>query len=624
MLDDLDAAVAEATAPQPMPDAQRPAAQAETPRHVGLVGLGGLTAAAAAALAACGGGGGGGGGFGAIGAAGTGTGTGAGTSTGTGAGAGSLTPLETTPTAMGWQYTEAKTDAEAARFLLQAQFDASEADIAAVRSQGYLKWLGTQFDAAPTQTGWDYVASKGYNAVDEDSMVWSQLMASKDGMRMRLALVFSEIFVVSMNEGHSNWPVYMFAQYWDTLVAGVTTTFRKLLEDVTLNPAMGYYLNTKGNQKENAQGRQPDENYAREVMQLMTIGLQQLNPDGSVKTDGAGKPLPTYAQNDVSNLARVFTGYDLDIQASEKNAFTPPGQTYTIETNAWTRRPMALTASRHSTLAATFLGTTVPTGTEGKAALKTALDTLANHPNTGPFIGKQLIQRLVTSNPSPAYVKRVADVFADNGAGVRGDMKSVLAAVLMDNEARAPDGLAAPAFGRLREPMLRFIQWGRTFGIGSAKGDWKIGNRSSADYGLGQSPLRSPSVFNFFRPGYVPPSTALAAQGKVAPEFQLVNETTVGGYVNFMQNVLPNGFDSKDVVASYAKEKALVLDPQALVDRLALLLTANQLSAANKALIVDALKNPAVTAASTDAVKLNRICAAVLMVMCAPEYLIQK
>ena len=596
-------------------NAQVASSPAETPRNPAA--LAAALAASSAALAACGGGGGGGGGGGfAF--------TGIGANASGSAAAGSLAPLSNTASAATYIYTEAKSDDEAARFLLQAQFSASEAEIAAVRSKGYLPWLGEQFDAAPSQTGWAWVASKAYNSVDVDGMVWNQLVTSSDALRKRVALAFSEIFVVSATDIGSNWPTQMMAQYWDMLVAGATGNFRKLLEDVSLNPAMGYYLNTKGNQKENAQGRQPDENYAREVMQLMTLGLYQLNADGTVKTDGNGKPLESYTQDDVTNLARVFTGYDLDIRTADQNGFTPPGASYTIETNAWTTRPMALTASRHSTLAATFLGTTVPANTAGAAALKTALDTLFNHPNVGPFIGKQLIQRLVTSNPSAPYVKRVADVFADNGAGVRGDMKSVVAAVLLDNEARGPAGLTDPNFGRLREPMLRLVQWARTFGVGSADGSWKIGNLSSPANQLGQSPLRSPSVFNFFRPGYVPPSTAIAAGGMVAPEFQLVNETSVGGYLNFMQGILQNGFNSKDVVASYTAEKALVLDPVSLVNRLSLLLTANQLSAANKTLITNALGTPHVTATSTDAVKLNRITAAVLLVLASSEYLVQK
>jgi uncharacterized protein (DUF1800 family) len=484
--------------------------------------------------------------------------------------------------------------------------------------------MGEQVDRAPTQTGWAWLSSKAYDTVNTDDMIWNQLMTSPDAFRKRMALVFTEIFVVSVNDIGSNWSALAMAQYWDTLVAGVTGNFRTLLEDVALNPAMGFYLNTKGNQKENAQGRQPDENFAREVMQLMTLGLVQLNADGTVRLGADGAPIDTYVQDDVTQLARVFTGYDLDIRSGENNAFTPPGASYTVETNAWTQRPMALTASRHSTLAATFLGSTVPAGTEGKVALKIALDTLFNHPNVGPFIGKQFIQRLVTSNPSAAYVKRVSDVFADNGAGVRGDMKSVFAAVLLDNEARSPAGLADANFGRLREPMLRLVQWARSFGVSSTLDTWKVGNLSNAATQLGQSPLRSPSVFNFFRPGYVPPSTTFAAQKLTAPEFQLVNETSVGGYLNFMQGVIQNGLGNKDVTVGYATEKTLVLDAPVLVQRLNLLLTANQLSPATVSLIASALGTPAVTAASSDSIKLNRIYAAVLMVLAAPEYLIQK
>jgi len=420
---DESARVPAAAAPSPAGSASRP------------LPLAAALAASAAALAACGGGGGGG-----VALAGAGAGTGE--SSATTVQAGSLSALASTPTAQTYVYTQAKTDEEAARFLLQSQFSASEADIAAVRSKGYLPWLGEQVDRAPEQGGRDWILSKAANTVNSDDMIWNQLMTAPDGLRKRMALVFSEIFVVSRNAIGSSWPELMMAQYWDTLVAGVTANFRKLLEDVTLNPAMGYYLNTRGNQKENAQGRQPDENYAREVMQLMTIGLYQLDADGSVKTGGDGAPLDTYSLDDVTNLARVFTGYDLDIRASD------------VDSSAWTARPMALTAARHSVLEARFLGASVPAGTEGKAALKIALDTLFNHPNVGPFIGKQLIQRLVTSNPSPAYVARVAAVFDDDGTGTRGNLKAVVRALLLDAEARTPGGAADD--GKLREPILRF------------------------------------------------------------------------------------------------------------------------------------------------------------------------
>jgi len=401
---------------------------------------------------------------------------------------------------------------------------------------------------------------------------------------------------------------------------------------------MGYYLNTKGNLKEDpAKGRLPDENYAREVMQLFSIGLYQLNLDGTPKTDAQGNRIESYSQADVTNLARVFTGYDVDLSQNVNTFDAVLNRNIPNTTPA--RLPMVLNASRHSTLAATFLGVTIPANTPGAAELATALDTLANHPNVGPFFGRQMIQRLVTSNPSPAYVARVAAAFNNNGAGVRGDLKAVWSAILLDDEARSPAGLTQASFGRLREPMLRFVQWGRTFGIRSAAGSWKIGDLGNPATQLGQSPLRPPSVFNYFRPGYVPPSTALAANRSVAPEFQLVNESSVGGYLNYMQGVIRNGVyvnapdqpnsgsnasNGYDITAAYTAELALVTDAAALVRRLALLLCADQLSASTQTLIVNALNATPVTAASTDAVKSNRVAAAVLMVMASAEYLVQK
>ena len=233
----------------------------------------------------------------------------------------------------------------------------------------------------------------------------------------------------------------------------------------------------------------------------------------------------------------------------------------------------------------------------------------------------------------------MAVAFNNNGSGVRGDLKAVWSAILLDDEARSPAGLTQASYGRLREPMLRLVQWGRTFGITSALGSWKIGDLSNTASQLGQSPLRSPSVFNYFRPGYVPPSTALATSKAVAPEFQIVNESTVGGYLNYLQGVVRNGIhvnapdqpnagsnasNGYDITATYTGELALVTDAAALVRRLALLLCADQLSASTQTLIVNALNATPVTAASTDAVKRNRVAAAVLMVMASAEYLVQK
>ncbi|MCW5653971.1 DUF1800 domain-containing protein [Hydrogenophaga sp.] len=547
----------------------------------------------------------------------------------------------------GFSYAAPASDAEAARFLQQAQFSSTPEEIAELRSSTYAQWLANQFVRNQSMTGWDWLENRGYGSVDSNSyffnhypadfMIWNQLLYGPDMMRKRIALALSEFFVSSLASAEFTWRAHAYADWWDTLKRNAFGNYRQLLEDVTLHPAMGYFLNTKGNQKENVStGRVPDENYAREVMQLFSLGVYQLNLDGTVKTDGSGKPLETYTQDDVTNLARVFTGYDFD--RSDGVRHTVPGQTYTIESREFARKPMALTASRHSMLAATFLGTTVPANTQGKDALRVAMDALFNHPNTAPFFARQMIQRLVTSDPSPAYVSRVAARFIDNGAGVRGDLRAVWVAILLDDEARGAASLASTTFGKLREPMLRFIQWARTFNVVSNAGSWKIFDLGNPATQLGQSPLRAPSVFNFFRPGYVPPGTALSASGATAPEFQLVNESSVGGYLNFMQGVIERGINcpnpavpeaawtsyAYDVVANYARELSMVTNASALVNHLSLVLCAGQLSSATRQTMVTALEATTVTSASTDTLKNRRVWAAILMVMATPEYLIQK
>ena len=598
--------------------------------------------AAAALLAACGGGGGGN----AASAAANTSGVVASSSVGVSS-AGVSAASSVAPT--GYAYTVPASDEEAARFLGQAQFGASDADIAALRSKGYAPWFLAQMAAPVTQTGFDWLNARGYNVVDNatqyydrtypgDYMLWTQLMTSPDAARKRVALALSEFFVVSLSSLNFDWRSHGIAAWWDLLVANAFGNYRTLLESVTLNAAMGSFLNTKGNSKENAAtGRAPDENYGREVMQLFSLGLYQLNLDGSEKRDASGNKIETYTQSDVTGIARVFTGWDFD-QTQNANTVEPVTNR-TLPNTQFARLPMRLTAANHSTLGSTFLGTTIAANTDGVSALKAALDTLFNHPNVGPFFGRQMIQRLVTSNPSAAYVGRVASAFNSNAAGVRGDLAAVFAAILLDDEARSPAGLSQPGFGKLREPMVRFVQWGRTFGISSARNSWKIDDLSEPATRLGQSPMHSPSVFNFFRPGYVPPSTALSASQTPAPEFQLVNESSVGGYLNYMQGVIRNGvyvnapdvpFSSSnttngyDITAAYTAELALALDANALVNRVNLLLCAGQLSAASQSLIVSALNATPLTATSSDSARRDRVAAAVLLVMASAEYLIQK
>jgi uncharacterized protein (DUF1800 family) len=525
----------------------------------------------------------------------------------------------------GFRFTSATSDEEGARFLQQAQFSSTRDEIAAVRSANFPMWLARQYQTPLGPNGWDWLEGQGYGAVDAnehyfstrpaDYMLWNQLLSGPDAMRKRMALALSEFFVSSMSSAEFTWRSHAYAAWWDMLVRNAFGNYRQLLEDVTLHPAMGYFLNTKGNRKEDTRtGRVPDENYSREVMQLFTIGLVNLNLDGS------SRGTESYTQDDVTNLARVFTGYDFD--RSDGVRLTRPNNGGTIESHAFARKRMSLTASNHSTLEARFLGATVPANASGAEALRIAMDTLFNHPNVGPFFARQMIQRLVTSHPSPAYVARVASRFNNNGAGVRGDLQAVWTAILLDDEARGPASLGNPAFGKLREPMVRFIQWGRSFRVQSAANTWKIGDLSGASNQLGQSPLRSPSVFNFFRPGYVPPSTSLATAGATAPEFQIVNETSVGGYLNFMQNTIERGV--ADVTADYSRELALVQNAQALVDHVCLVLGAGSISAAGRSVMVGALEATPITSSSTADVRRRRVLAAIFMVMGCPEYLVQK
>jgi len=354
---------------------------------------------------------------------------------------------------------------DASRFLAQASLGATASEIASVQQLGYAGWLEQQFALAPTESRVAWLRRKGFDAIDNqqsdrgfDASSWRKLLSSPDTLRQRVALALSEILVVGIDglDG-GKWPAFTGAAYQDLLEANAFGNYRTLLERVTTSPAMGEYLTYRGNSKTNPiSGAQPDENYARELMQLFTIGLIKLNPDGSpALVNGATQP--TYSQSDILGLARVWTGWTYDF--ADGNRDTPD---YKV-------RPMRQDKSNHEYGAKTFLGITIPEGTDGVQSMRLALDTLFNHANVGPFIGRQLIQRLVTSNPSRGYVQRVASAFADNGSGTRGDLKAVIKTILLDDEART---LAASAgAGKLREPMLRFTHISRMLSVAAATVD---------------------------------------------------------------------------------------------------------------------------------------------------------
>ena len=503
---------------------------------------------------------------------------------------------------------------QAARFLAQASLSSTAAEIAQVQALTYNGWLDAQMALPRSSTNVAWLRSKGYDAATfknsqagADAMMWRKLISSADPLRQRVALALSEIVVISV-AGITNTGFRQFAagNFMDILDANAFGSYRSLLEQVSTSVAMGGYLTFKGSKKANATtGSLPDENYAREVMQLFTLGLMQLNVDGSVKLGANGQPLETYVQEDVSQLARVFTGWDMDITFG------------TTEDPARVIAPMVQYASRHELGVKSFLGTTIPANTDGATSLRLALDTLMAHPNVGPFIGRQLIQRLVTSQPSAAYVKRVAEAFNDNGAGMKGDLRAVVRAVLLDTEARSSSNLSDPAFGKLREPVLRFVQWARTFGLADAADEWRLGDLTDPAAKLGQSPLRSPSVFNFFRPGYVPPNSPIGS--RTAPEFQITTESSVAGYVNFMQGVISNGING--LKGDYSAIRSLAPDSTALLAELNVVLAAGQLSASTLAALKTALDSISTT--TTTGVN-NRLYAALTLVLASPEYITQK
>ena len=539
------------------------------------------------ALAACGGGGGGGGGS---------------TATATGSAEGTASTPATTPPIV--VVKAAPTAVEASRFLAQATMGATRASIDTVVSRGYDGWLTDQFALPRATSHWDWLIANGYdtakaNAISGfDPSMWRQMIVEPDQLRQRVGMALLDILVVGIDQASSTWRAFAMAAYVDILLDNAFGNYRDLLGAVTTNFAMGQFLTYQYNRKANpTTGTQPDENYARELMQLFTLGLSQLNMDGTPKLNG-GQPIDTYGQADVSGLARVFTG----LVPTSTDSNTPTRL----------RQPLVMNATLNETGASSFLGTTVSGG--GMAGIGAALDAIFAHPNVPPFVSKQLIQRLVTSNPSPAYVTRVATKFVDNGQGVRGDMKAVIRAILLDSEARTLS--TATTAGKLREPVLRLTGWARAFGVNSPSNGWAIGDTSNPSNRLGQAKGHSPSVFNFYRPGYAPPGTGMASSGLVAPEFQITSEQSVVGYVNFMYGLIANGIG--DVKADYTAILTKAADSAALVDEVNLILAAGQLSPATQATIRSAVDS--VSASATNG-PINRVGIAILLTMASPDYL---
>ncbi len=543
---------------------------------------------------------------------------------------------------------------DASRFLQQATFGATDANIQNLSLIGYQTWLNQQFavpqtlmepgveqavilnSVNPPCAAADVTCNAALfvqNSSDENyvqNAFWQDALSANDELRQRVQYSLSEIFVISGTNASVQSMPRGEANYYDMLGADAFGNFRQLLQDVTLNPMMGQWLNMLGNDKGNAT-TDPDENYAREVMQLFTIGLYQLNNDGTQKLDGSGNPIPTYSNTDVMGMAAVFTGFSWQIPGDTTEAGWSNCCEYVGTGFGEELLPMTSYPDHHSTVEKDFLGVTIPASSnpDPNGDLKIALDTLFNHPNLPPFFCKQLIEHMVTSNPSPAYVNRVATVFEDDGTGTRGNMQAVITAILLDPEARGTaTDVANPQYGKVREALLRYTEWARAFTAQSRNGGYWLGSTEDPIYGLGEMTLRSPTVFNWFAPNYVPSGSSIWPTSLLGPEFQMTNVTTVVGYLNYMQGAIgANATSGPDVFASYGTELGLASTPTALVDRLNLLLMAGQMNSTLEGQIVNAVSAIDIPTGDQNAINAAlaaRVQTAVYLTLASPDFTAQQ
>jgi uncharacterized protein (DUF1800 family) len=523
---------------------------------------------------------------------------------------------------------------DAARFLAQAAWGAAPEDIPALQRAGYAAWIDAQ-RAMPISRMRPYLAEihtiaqtgaygpdvpflapndQGFAHAGNVSTAWMRnIVHGEDQLRQRVAWCLSQIMVVSFNSVQRllrNGEIV--ADYYDTLATHALGNFKDLLFAVSTHQAMAYFLSTLGNDKPNPAANQlPDENYAREVMQLFTIGLWELNPDGTQKLDANKNPIPTYGNRDVEDLARVFTGLWFADRRWPRDANKPwPAQ--------WlTESALGMFEDHHDRGKKTvFAGKpwqrVFPGNRDGLAEIADACAMLTEHPNTAPFIAKALIKFMITSNPSPAYVKRAADVFANNGRGVRGDLFAVVRAILLDREARDAAQIANLKHGKLQEPLLRLARMVRAFNAGKDDPEFEFWS-NTLPRSLAQWPLFSPSVFNFFMPGYRHLGV-LAKNGLSSPEFQIMNSVTITSLSNQFSQFVDvalhqpraganpkkrqrKGNPARPAQAKlddafrfdFSAENALAGTSDALIDRLNLLLCNGMLDAPTRTAIVGAV-----------------------------------
>ncbi|MDF1695100.1 MAG: DUF1800 family protein [Saprospiraceae bacterium] len=539
----------------------------------------------------------------------------------------------------------------ASRFLQHATMGPSESMIEALLAtdNDFESWIDNEYTKPATylqpemELIWDeivaYYVSQGYDPEDLfgpyklhfDYAYWQILMTNDDHLRHKIANALSQILVISSNSDLSGWADAL-TGYYDLLLEHSFGNYRDLLEDVTLSIQMGYYLSHLNNAKENPEANtSPDENYAREIMQLFTIGLYELNPDGTRVLDGSGDPIPTYDQNDIQEFAKVFTGLGVG-ELINPNEW--PYQPF-FGLNLWAAVkdvPMVMYEDFHETTEKTLLnGTVLPANQPGMTDINDAIDNLFNHPNVGPFIGKLLIKRLVKSNPTPEYVNRVTNAFNDNGSGVRGDMQAVIKAILLDEEARSGEAMLALDAGRAKEPMQKVTAYARVMPLITPYNRyWNQG------YDLfnntGQHILSAPTVFNFYLPDFQPIG-GIADNNLTAPEFKLHNTSnaisTVNQYwwmANFWDGHFFSTWDDGDLQSEVRVDidafMPLVNEPELLVNRLDKLLTFGQLSDQTRDNILPILHDTYWT--WNDNWEVERIRAAIYYILVSPDYNVMK
>jgi uncharacterized protein (DUF1800 family) len=506
--------------------------------------------------------------------------------------------------------------AEAFQFLNQATFGATEAEAGRLIGMRYEAWIDDQFRKLPSLQlphlqslpPPDFMGQLHPDRVD----IWFRnSLSGDDQLRQRVAFALSEIMVVSQLGALQGRP-FAVADYYDVLARNAFGNYRDLLEEITLHPAMGVYLSMLGNEKPNpALNIRPDENYARELMQLFSIGLVELEIDGTVRLDANDQPIPTYDQDIIEGFAHVFTGWTWALSPVFGSGRVPVSSQYT---------PMEHWPEYHDTGPKQLLnGIVLPAGQTGEQDLSDALDNIFNHPNVGPFIAIRLIQRLTTSNPSPAYVRRVAEVFNNNGAGVRGDLGAVVRAILLDAEARP--AAASDVDGKLKEPLLRLTQLYRAYNAQSANGGYRQLGGVSAIFG--QGPLQSPSVFNFFSPFFAPPGEIRNA-GLVAPELEIATEyqnTFITNYMllqTFGLNQANPDLRPNDVYIDIQQEMNVAADIDALIDLVAGKLLGGEVSAPLRTEIAGMLER------LPEADPVLRAAEAIYLVVTSPEFAYQR